>query len=96
MLRNKFAPETKKLEEEILRRIIKETFWMARRYAHSRQTGSPSTVRECYRLLEKYFPELLPDDDIVIEANKFEGSGMREDYLNDCNNARITKLENGK
>lgn len=71
-----------------LKHIIRKTFWMARRYAHGRQTGSPSTIRECYQLLKVRFPDLVPKKDVVIEPpdpKDVHGMTFRSDYLDDCN-----------
>lgn len=74
-------------ENETLRRIIKETFWMARRYAHGRCTYAPSMVRECYVLLKTKFPDLLPKKDTTILPTDYEQDpfSLKSDYLDDCN-----------
>jgi len=41
-----------KQQNDVMRYIIKETMWMARRYAHKRSTFAPATVNECIMLSE--------------------------------------------
>ena len=66
---------------EILKKIIEDTFWMARRYANGRRTYAPMMVREAYNLLKEHFPEITIKKDVVISENK----GRGPDYLGDCN-----------
>jgi hypothetical protein len=75
---------------KILKQIIKDTFWMARRYANGRHTYAPYMLRDSYILLQKHFPELVPPHDITIEPPEMNGQklkygGFREDYLDDIN-----------
>ena len=75
-------------ENETLKRIIKDTFWMARRYAHGRHTYAPSMVREAYNTLHMLFPDIKIENDVTIEAPKDEeikGMTFRYDYLDDIN-----------
>ena len=69
----------------LLKYVIGETFWMARRYAHGRHTYAPSMVRGAYKILEKNFPELVPHYDIMITPPAKKFHGLREDYLDDIN-----------
>lgn len=48
--------------------IIKETLWMARRYAHKRNTFAPATVNECIDLAKKLGIKI--DEDRMLGANK--------------------------
>jgi hypothetical protein len=41
-----------KQENDVMRYIIRETMWMARRYAHKRSTFAPGSVNECIMLAE--------------------------------------------
>lgn len=71
---------------EILKQIIRDTFWMARRYAHGRHTYAPGMIRDAYKMLKKYFPELVPFRDIVIEeTRRTTTDNLTGDYLDDCN-----------
>lgn len=74
---------------KLLEYIVRETFWMARRYAHGRHTFAPSTVRECYNILKKHFPHLVPVKDATIEPPTIdETTGnfvLPGDFLDDCN-----------
>ena len=81
---------TKDKQIKMLKQIIKDTFWMARRYAHGRHTYAPSMIRDSYTLIAKHFKDLRPQHDITIEAPEFEKGklkygGLREDYLDDIN-----------
>ena len=82
---------TLKQKVACLEQIVKDTFWMARRYAHGRHTYAPCMVRDSYYLLKKYFPELVPDFDVTLDDlfyTEEEYSGRQEDYLNDINENR--------
>jgi len=84
MTKNK---ETKyEYREEDLLRIIKDLFWMARRYAHGRHTYAPSMVRDAYKYLRRWYPDFdFKFWDVVIEPPK-EGHGfIRDDWLDDTN-----------
>lgn len=75
---------------EALKYIIRQTFWMARRYAHGRMTGAPGEVRSAYNTLKQSFPDLVPKYDAVLDERRpgdANETGWREnsDYLNDCN-----------
>ena len=66
---------------KILKRIIEDTFWMARRYANGRRTYAPMMVREAYNILKEHFPEITIKKDVVIS----DEDGFGQDYLGDCN-----------
>ena len=66
---------------KILEQIITDTFWMARRYAHGRQTMAPDTIREAFKMLQKL--DIKIDDDRTLEPKQKEDCGLREDYLDD-------------
>ncbi|MFA6158956.1 MAG: hypothetical protein WC763_05050 [Candidatus Paceibacterota bacterium] len=70
-----------------LENIIRETFWMARRYANGRMTFAPSTIRNCYRVIKSRFPHLIPKkDETIDEAKARSFDGLHDsDYLTDCN-----------
>ena len=74
-----------KYKEEALLRIIKDLFWMARRYAHGRHTYAPGMVRDAYKFLKRWYPDFdFGFYDAVIEPPK-AGRGFREDWLDDTN-----------
>lgn len=62
---------SKKLKEENqqLKKIIADTLWMARRYAHNRSTFAPSTVNEAIDLAAAYGIEIDPDVDMGMYAD---------------------------
>lgn len=53
--------------------IIRETLWMARRYAHGRRTFAPSTVNECINLALKLGIKIDPDTVDGIEMYARDG-----------------------
>ena len=56
---------------QALEYIVRETLWMARRYAHNRRTYAPSIVNECVDIANKQLNlNILPDtvDDIEMYA----------------------------
>ena len=69
--------------EKQLEQIIKDTFWMARRYAHGRHTTDPSTVREAYNKLVRLGIEIKDDVTITKPVHGFRGMDFRGDYLDD-------------
>lgn len=78
---------TLKQENAALRDIIKNTFWMARRYAHGRNTYAPGMVRDAYKRIKTLSVD-IGQPDTTLEAPKpdvLKGFVMREDYLDDCN-----------
>ena len=66
---------SKQLEDEnaILRNVIRETLWMARRYAHKRSTFAPTILNECIDELKKL--------DINIELDTAEDIEYAEDGM---------------
>lgn len=78
----------KEMQDRIdkLEKIIVDTFWMSRRYAHGRRTYAPAMVRWSYKMLKlmdieiKHDEEIKPPDDSEIGGMRF-----RTDYLDDCN-----------
>ena len=76
-----------KYEVEGLLKIIKDLFWMARRYAHGRHTYAPSMVRDAYKFLKRWYPDFEFRHDVVIEppTDEEQKLGMREDWLDDTN-----------
>jgi len=83
--------ETKAVLKQTIRgleAIIKGSFWMSRRYAHGRHTYAPGIIREQYKYLKKWRPELVPEHDDSIQPPKdgdVHGMSFRDDYLDDCN-----------
>jgi hypothetical protein len=80
--------KTKELrqENEKLRQIIKDIFWMARRYAHGRHTYAPSTIRDAY--VEITAMGIKINHDIVLnppEEDEIGGMRFRSDWLDDTN-----------
>ena len=66
--------------------VIKETFWMARRYAHGRNTYTPQVIRDSYNLLKRLGIDIRHD--ITIQPpteDEIKGMTFRTDYLDDCN-----------
>lgn len=69
-----------------LEHVIQETFWMARRYAHGRQTYTPQHVRDAYQLLKRMGITIKHDD--VIQPPKpdeVKGFQFQSDFLDDIN-----------
>lgn len=56
-------------ENEVLRNVIGNTFWMARRYANGRKTYAPDTVNQCLRDLETIDVIIKPDQTLVQDGN---------------------------
>jgi len=72
--------------EAALTQVVQDTFWMARRYAHGRNTYAPSIVRDAFWTLKANGIDIPPDQ--TIEAPKDEditGMNFRTDYLDDIN-----------
>jgi hypothetical protein len=71
-----------------LEKIIQDTFWMARRYAHGRHTYTPSIIRENYNLI-KELGNIPVAHDATINPPMYndlsEGANFREDWLDDIN-----------
>ena len=75
---------TKDQKIENLTRIIQNTFWMARRYAHGRHTYAPGIVRKSYYDLKNIGIEIKTDDTIKPPKDNEIGSFVfRDDYLDD-------------
>lgn len=71
-----------------LEAILKDTLWLARRYANGRQTAVPDMFRRHYNFLKKWMPELLPkhDDTIDDHARQYMNENSQPtDWLIDCN-----------
>lgn len=67
-----------------LEAIIRDIFWMARRYAHGRHTSAPSTIREVYGALKRL--GITIQEDATLEPpseNEISGLSLRSDYLDD-------------
>lgn len=59
---------------QALEYIVKETLWMARRYAHNRRTYAPSIVNECVDIANKQLNlNILPDTVDGIEMYARDG-----------------------
>ncbi len=75
---------TYKQRNQILEKVIQDTFWMARRYAHGRKTYAPSMVRDAYHLLKNLGIE-IKHDDVIKAPEDLDYSWRRLDYLDDIN-----------
>jgi hypothetical protein len=53
----------------ILRAVVADTFWMARRYANQRQTYAPDMVNQALEKLERIGVEIADDDTLVQDGN---------------------------
>lgn len=56
-------------ENAVLRKVVHNTFWMARRYARGRMTSAPSTVNDCLQELEAINMPIAPDRTLVADGN---------------------------
>jgi len=76
----KRCSELEKFEKKCsqLEWIIQEIQWMARRYAHGRQTFAPSTYNEAIRLAQDLGMKFKPDNDGLIEA---KDGGIDRDWF---------------
>jgi hypothetical protein len=73
-------------KEEQLKQIIRDTLWMAIRYAHGRHTVAPCIVRDAVKRMKALYPEwsLKPDTTIQApQAGELGGMAFRDDYLDD-------------
>lgn len=70
--------------EKILEQIIKEIFWMARRYAHGRHTYAPGIIRDAYNVLKKLGVD-IEHDDTIKPPEKPINTWEKNDYLDDVN-----------
>lgn len=59
--------------EKKLETIVRETLWMARRYADGRSTYAPKVVNECIHLARELGINM---EDAPIESRKFASDGM--------------------
>jgi len=74
------------IREQILEQVIKDTFYMARRYAHGRNTYAPGIVRDAYHLLKANGIEIKHDATLKLpKKNEIHGMTFRSDYLDDIN-----------
>lgn len=77
--------------EKILEQIVRETFWMARRYAHGRHTYAPGIIREAYLSLKANGIDIKHDTVIKPPDEKCLGGFiLRSDYLDDTNEQEDT------
>lgn len=77
----------KKTQREIsLEAIIRDTFWMARRYAHGRHTYAPGIIRDAYGALKRLGITIREDSTIEPPSDEeIGGMSFRSDYLDDIN-----------
>lgn len=69
-----------------LKKVIKDIFWMARRYAHGRHTYAPSIVRDAWKKCVELGMHFEKDLTIEPPADFKEGAiFLRADYLDDIN-----------
>ena len=72
--------------EKILEKVILDTFWMARRYAHGRHTYAPDMVRDAYKALKQLGIKIEHDVTIQPPDEKdIHGFTFRSDFLDDIN-----------
>lgn len=62
--------------EEALEQIVRDTLWMARRYADGRQTLAPSTVNAAVRAAEAAGIVIEPDPTLLDDDGRFATDGM--------------------
>lgn len=71
-----------------LEKIIKDTFWMARRYAHGRHTYAPEMIRDSFNQIQE-LGNIPVAHDITIEPPTPDeissGISYRQDWLDDIN-----------
>lgn len=73
-------------ENEDMRQIIKDIFWMARRYAHGRHTYAPSIIRDAYKYITSKGIKIAHDITLEPpEPDEIGGMSFRSDYLDDTN-----------
>lgn len=70
-VRNAMPKTREQLEEEneIMRSIIQDTFWMARRYANQRLTTAPWTVNECLGKMTSVGIMISSDSTLIEDGN---------------------------
>ena len=86
---------TKDRQIKLLKQVINDTFWMARRYAHGRHTYAPFMVREAYFVLCEHFPDLIPEKDVAInppDPIHYTSKIHMSEWLDDIN---LEKKQNG-
>ena len=81
MPKEKYKPTTREKE---LEKVIKDIFYMARRYAHGRHTYSPDIVRGAYNTLKANGIN-IKSDRVIDEPLEETRLGYRSDYLDDIN-----------
>lgn len=75
-----------KRENENMRQIIKDIFWMSRRYAHGRHTYAPSIIRDAYKHITAMGIEITHDITLKPpEPDEVGGMSFRGDWLDDTN-----------
>ena len=71
---------------EVLEKVIQDTFYMSRRYAHGRHSIAPGVVRDAYHALERLGIKIKHDDVIKPPIDdEIGGMRFRDDYLDDIN-----------
>ena len=74
------------IREQTLEKVIQDIFWMARRYAHGRNTYAPGMVRDAYYTLKANGINIDKDDTIKPpNTHDIKGMTFRKDYLDDIN-----------
>ena len=63
------AKSKEQKELEVLRAVIQDTFWMARRYANGRHTYAPVTINECLDTLASVGIEIEGDETLIQDGN---------------------------
>ena len=82
----KHKPTIRPYREEELENVIRQIFWMARRYAHGRHTYAPQVVRDAFYVLKANGINIEKDNTIKPPiAEKIKGMTFRKDYLDDIN-----------
>jgi len=57
------------MREEKLERIIRDTFWMARRYANQRHTYAPTVINDALKQLTLLGIGVHPDNTLLEDGN---------------------------
>ena len=73
------------IQNQSLKNMLKQIFWMARRYAHGRHTYAPGMVREAYEYLKLIGVDIPKDKTIEPPKEEIKGMTFRSDYLDDTN-----------
>ena len=76
---------TDKQKLQIITNAFEDTIWMAIRYAHSRTTYAPSTVRHAVRQFQTVYPDWKPQPDSTLATfvNDVDSLKIKSDYLTD-------------